>query len=353
MSINYSPLKLSPQDIQGNYISNTSPNFEQRNLFNNNNQFSSFPSYPNNQEEQNINNELTQENADSSYQKLSFNNNYSINDLINTFKNINNDNVNENTNLSNNTESNLLNELRKQYDERIMSLHENMKMVLSKIENDDILASMRDDMESNNSPFITNRIKEILDENFYKEKEKMIEKLSFENASLKNDLNNLLKNKNHNNNNLLNSHQQLQIKNLEKVINELNINIDSYNTEINNKNYELNNLQKRYNLLNNELLKLKQDNLSFCGSFGNNYEEFAQCKKNLLIANKEIERLNKVINVIEIDLNNAEEIQKEKDDKIEQLMNELKGVKNELLNTNQKYKKLLEENKNNQNIIKK
>ena len=260
---------------------------------------------------------------------------------------MNNGNLNENDN-----QNNLLNELRKQYNERIINLHNNMKMVISKIENDDILASMRDDMDSTNSPFINNRIKEIIDENLYKEKEQLIEKLSFENASLKNKLNNLSKNKGNNNNSLLNSHQQLQIKNLEKVINELNYNIDSYNMELNNKNIELNNLQKKYNSINNELVKLKQDNVSFHGSFGN-FDEFNQCKKNLIAAYKEIERLNKVINVIEIDLNSAEELHREKDEKIEKMMKELNGLKNELLNANSKNQKLLEENKSKENIINK
>jgi chromosome segregation ATPase len=122
--------------------------------------------------------------------------------------------------------------------------------------------------------------------------------------------------------------------------------------EINNKNLELNNLQKKYNLLNNELIKLKQDNLSFRGSFGN-LDEFTQYKKNLINANKEIERLNKVINVIEIDLNSAEEAKKEKDNKIEQLIKEINELKNELLNSDKKNKKLLEENNNKENIINK
>ena len=245
MSMNNSPLKLSNNNFYENYISNTSPNDEQLYTFNNYNQFSSFPSYPNTHG-LNINNDLEQNNSENSFQKLTFNknqnqnnNDYNSNELITSFKNTNI----ENNNIIN-EENNLINELRKQYDERIVSLHNNIKIVISKIENDDILASMRDDMESNNSPFIENRIKEIIDENLYKEKEKIIEKLTFENANLKNNISNLLKNKN-NNNTLLNSHQQLQIKNLEKVINELNINIDSYNMEINNKNMELNNLQKK------------------------------------------------------------------------------------------------------------
>ena len=349
MSINNSPLKISSRNYPENYISNTTPNIEENNIFNDFNHFSSFP-LDNNIQEQNIYNDISREKADSSFQKITFRqNNVSQNNLINSFKDLDNINKKEsNINIPDN-DNNLLTELRKQYEERIISLHSNMKMVISKIENDDILASMRDDMDSTNSPLITNRIKEIIDDNLYKEKENIIEKLAFENASLKNKLNEIIKNKN---NALLNSHQQLQIKNLEKVINELNYNIDSYNMELNNKNSELNKLQKKYNLINNELNKLKQDNLSFSSSFGN-YDDFTQCKKNLINANKEIERLNKVINVIEIDLNSAEETQREKDEKIDKLMKELNEIKNQLINYEETNKKLIEENNNKENIIKK
>ena len=161
MSINNSPLKLSSKNLSENYISYTSPNDEQRYNLSNCNYFSSFPSYPNTQE-QNINNIYSSEKEDNSFQNIISNqNNYYSNDLINSFKNINNY-KNENNNISNNNnENNLLNELRKQYDERIISLHNNIKLVISKIENDDVLASMRDDMDNANSPFIANRIKEI------------------------------------------------------------------------------------------------------------------------------------------------------------------------------------------------
>ena len=179
MSSNYSPLKLSSKDIQENYMSNTSPNDEQTSVFNNFNHYSSFPLDPNIQQ-QNINNDFSEENADSFFQKITFNK-----------KNF--DNFNEKNN-----ENYLINELRNQYNERIQNLYNNMKMAISKIENDDILASMRDDMDSTNSPLINNRIKEILDENLYKEKEELIEKLSYENASLKNQLNDIIKNNNFN-----------------------------------------------------------------------------------------------------------------------------------------------------------
>ena len=110
MSINNSPLKLSSKNLSENYISNTSPNDEQRYNLSNCNYFSSFPSYPNTQE-QNINNIYSSEKEDTSFQNP---NNYYSNDLINSFKNINN-NKNENNNISNNNnENNLLNELRKQ-----------------------------------------------------------------------------------------------------------------------------------------------------------------------------------------------------------------------------------------------
>ena len=183
MSINFTPLKYnnisSSNKINPEYISNTSPNNKQTpiNIFNHYSTLSEL-------KENNNNNNYITSNFNSPLKNIDLNNN----ELINSSKNSNNNkinNINENNNISNN-ENNLINELKKQYDERIISLYNNIKIVISKIENDDILASMRDDMDSSNSPFITNRIKEIIDDNFYAEKEKINEKLSFENATLKN-----------------------------------------------------------------------------------------------------------------------------------------------------------------------
>ena len=303
MSINYSPLKLTNENINNNYISNTIPNEDQTSTFTNFNHFSSF----NNQKITNCN-----YNIDS-------------NELINSFKII------QSNSFNNDDKNEIINQLRKEYDSRIINLHNNIKKVISKLENDDVLASMRDDMDSANTPLIDSRIKEIIDENLYKEKENIIEKLLYENANLKTQLKILIQNNNNNNgNNLLNSHQQLQIKNLEKVINELNINIDSYTIEINNKNLELSNLQKQYNIISNELIKLKQQqtqNSFLYESFGN-FSEITQYKNKLIKANNEIERLNKVINVIEIDLNNTEEEKKQKNLEIEKLNKELTLLKN-------------------------
>ena len=264
MSINYSPLKLTNENINNNYISNTIPNEDQTSTFTNFNHFSSF----NNQKITNCN-----YNIDS-------------NELINSFKII------QSNSFNNDDKNEIINQLRKEYDSRIINLHNNIKKVISKLENDDVLASMRDDMDSANTPLIDSRIKEIIDENLYKEKENIIEKLIYENANLKTQLKILIQNNNNNNgNNLLNSHQQLQIKNLEKVINELNINIDSYTIEINNKNLELSNLQKQYNIISNELIKLKQQqtqNSFLYESFGN-FSEITQYKNKLIKANNEIE----------------------------------------------------------------
>ena len=350
MSKNFTPLNYSSnsssKNNNTNYISNTNNSPNQDKFSSNNiNHFSAMPDI-------------------SGMKEVNFNNNNNINlntsncnsntnEFNNSFRNTKMNktdifNVTNNNNIDN--ESSLIQQLRKDYDERIISLYNNIKMVISKIENDDILASMRDDMDNNNSPFINDRIKEILDENFYTEKEKIIEKLTFENANLKNNLNNLLNNKNVNGQ-TLSLAQQLQIKKLEKIINELNINVDSYTNEINNKNMELHNLQQKYNIINNELMKLKQENSSFYDSFGNYDQDFIQCKKNLCDANKEIDRLNKVINVIEIDLNSAEEAQREKNNKIEQLTKEMTKLQNELLSTNLKYKKLMEDSSTKQNII--
>ena len=288
MSINFTPLNINnslySNKTNTNNNLNTFPNndFIPLNNFNNSSVITDISGKKEINYKFNLNSELNQNETNS-------------NELINSFRNSDINNIN-----NNNNENNLIKQLKKEYDQRISSLYNNIKMVISKIENDDILASMRDDMDNNNSPFITDRIKEIIDDNFYKEKEKIIEKLTFENVNLKNNLNNLIQN--NGNGKSLSLNQQLQIKRLEKVINELNINIDSYNMELNNKNIELNNLQNKYNIINNELIKIKKENSSFYDSFGNCDNQLEICKKNLYDANKEIDRLNKVINVMEIDL---------------------------------------------------
>ena len=220
--MNFTPLKYNDNSslnkFTTDYISMTSPNKDQTQL-NNFNHFSALSDMSSLKE--NNNNNFNSSNFISPTKniildKKDLNTN---NELINSFKNTNINNTN-NVN-ENNNENNLIQELKKQYDERIISLYNNVKTVISKLENDDILASMRDDIDCNNSPFVNNRIKEIIDENFYSEKEKMIEKLSFENANLKNKINNLniiLNNKNINNNNnvgggkKLSLNQQIQIK---------------------------------------------------------------------------------------------------------------------------------------------
>ena len=167
MSINFTPLKYNNNSSFNNY--NSSPNKEHQFPSNNFNHFSTLSKLSVIKEKNNSNN-LDSLNLNSPIKNLNFDEkDLNNNELNNSFKNISINNINESK------ESFLIQELKKQYDQRIISLYNNIKMVISKIENDDILASMRDDMDSNNSPFITNRIKEIIDDNFYSEKEKIIE----------------------------------------------------------------------------------------------------------------------------------------------------------------------------------
>ena len=71
MSINNSPLKISSRNYPENYISNTTPNIEENNIFNDFNHFSSFP-LDSNMQEQNMHNDISKEKADSSFQKITF-----------------------------------------------------------------------------------------------------------------------------------------------------------------------------------------------------------------------------------------------------------------------------------------
>ena len=155
MSKNFTPLNYSSNSSSKNnytnYISNTnnSPNQEQFSS-NNINHFLAMTDISG-MKETNFNNN-TNTNLNSS------NCNSNNNEFNNSFRNtkMNKTDIFNATNNNNNTdnESSLIQQLRKDYDERIISLYNNIKMVISKIENDDILASMRDDMDSNNSPFI-------------------------------------------------------------------------------------------------------------------------------------------------------------------------------------------------------
>ena len=97
MSINYSPLKLTNENINNNYISNTIPNEDQTSTFTNFNHFSSF----NNQKITNCN-----YNIDS-------------NELINSFKII------QSNSFNNDDKNEIINQLRKEYDSRIINLHNN------------------------------------------------------------------------------------------------------------------------------------------------------------------------------------------------------------------------------------
>ena len=186
---------------------------------------------------------------------------------------------------SNNDSTSTIAELKKLYDERIISLYNNIRVTTLQLQTDDLLSTMRNDIStSQNSEFILSRTKEIIDGEFYSEKEKTISKLIEENAALRGALSDTMRDKNTYNDEYINKlkemniAQDIKIKQNEKTISEQNEHI-------------------------NELL--------------NENSEIGKQSQN------EIERLNKVINVIEIDLATAEQSQREQSETIASLTKQL------------------------------
>lgn len=186
---------------------------------------------------------------------------------------------------TNNDSTSTISELKKLYDERIISLYNNIRVTTLQLQTDDLLSTMRNDITtSQNSEFIISRTKEIIDDEFYSEKEKTISKLIEENAALRATLSDTMRDKNIYNDEYINKlkemniAQDIKIKQNEKTISEQKEHIN----ELLNENSQIGNQSKN-----------------------------------------EIERLNKVINVIEIDLATAEQSQREQNETISSLTKQL------------------------------
>ena len=82
-----------------------------------------------------------------------------------------------------NLESEKFINLKNLYDERIRGLYQEIKLSVSKLENDEILQTMKKDAIS--SEYITERIHEVLDENLHLEKEETIKRLNYDLADAK------------------------------------------------------------------------------------------------------------------------------------------------------------------------
>ena len=149
----------------------------------------------------------------------------------------------------------------------------------------------------------------------------------------------------------LNIQQDKEIQQLQQIVNDQKNQIDNLSFELSQKIQAFDELNANYTNVNMEYTKLRQENSTFIDNVSTYENELNNTKIELEESKKEIERLNKVICVIEIDLNSSEECLKEKVDKIEQLTKELTTLQNETLNLNLKNKKLTEDNKNNKSII--
>jgi hypothetical protein len=277
------------------------------------------------------------------------------------------DNYNFNlNNLPDNDSDIKYSQLKKSYDERIKSLHGQVKQLVMKFETDDILITMKNDSVYN-SEFISQRMREIIDDNLINEKEEIISRLTEENADLRvkmnmmagnNDLVNKLK--------MINEESEGKILQLEELLNDTYQKNQNMQTDLTTMRTQLQGIVSGHELefkklhdeymLNltkqtNELQKLKTDNLQLLE--GSNYYEI-KFKENLQEneENKlELDRFQKVISVLEIDLNSSESKLKDKQTRIEGLQHEMTNLQTSLFEANLKYKKFMDENKSLQSII--
>jgi len=262
------------------------------------------------------------------------------------------------------------NHLKKLYDERIKSLYNQIRILCKKFDSDEILNTMKNDMYSNykNMDFFMQRLKEIIDENIINEKENLIAAFQGEISELNSQINYLNKSLNEN---ITKTNYDLQdyiskIKNYENVIEEaFQKNQNLQNEIINQKNQihqmqnnfenELKKLSDEYinrsSKMNNDLQKLKTDNISLqdhIAVFEAKYKEMhLENEENKL----EMDRLQKVISVLEIDLNVNEGKLKEKQAKIDTLQQDNTNIQTHYFEINLKYKKFIDENKNLESLI--
>jgi hypothetical protein len=101
--------------------------------------------------------------------------------------------------------------LRKVYDERIKSLYDQIGVIANNFENDEILNTMKQDCIS--TEFFHQRMKEIIEDNLFQEKEEVIARLSDEVADLRTKLNDMNKMRG-------SSEEDLKAKHLENLLNE-------------------------------------------------------------------------------------------------------------------------------------
>lgn len=253
-------------------------------------------------------------------------------------------------NISNISNNDYIFELQKAYNERISSLYHSIGETIENLITDELLITMKNDnMEENKEEFMKSRITEILDMNFYNEKEKYIEALCQENAKLKSKYNNnnysaMVTSSNTPLTTVDNSSDymsKVKTMNIEQeiFIKELQKQISSQTTHINDLLKEIQISKKKYDNLNSEFSNLNLIYSKQTEELNKYKQEDKNYQKNLEHAKGEIQRLNKVISVIEIELSTLE---KEHQSKIQiidktnsdnyKLNMQIKKSENEVLN---------------------
>lgn len=148
-------------------------------------------------------------------------------------------------------------QLKKLYDERISSLYNNIKLIASKFDNDEILNTMKNDAISNE--FIHQRLKEIVDESVISEKEELLKKYNEEIAELRAKL--IVKDQVVNENKLkynsIKEEYEGKINQLQQIMNNDYQNYKLQENTVKNLQIEMENLHKNYD---NEMKKITEEN---------------------------------------------------------------------------------------------
>ena len=170
-------------------------------------------------------------------------------------------------------------QLKKLYDERVNSLYNNIKLIASKFDNDDILNTMKNDAISNE--FIHQRLKEIIDETLSKEKEDLLKKLNEEIAELRAKL--LIKDQSLNEmkmkNNSTKEEFEVKINQLQQI---MNTDYQSYKVQENTTKSlqnEIENLHKNYEY---EMKKISEENNSKCVKLNNELTKLQNDYNNMI-----------------------------------------------------------------------
>ena len=220
-----------------------------------------------------------------------------LKELFNHKNIINNNNININ---NNNNNMNFFNNLRQSYENHIIDLYSNFKLCLNKLEEIACIYGNK---------ITGNMIKDAINDNLFFQKENQIRNFINEISELKTQKDNI---------------NQDEVNNIKK----------SYESEF-NKAKEYNN--KIIQDLNTNLISYEEKNNELSKELENN--------------NNEIDRLQKVISVMEIDLNENDKLLKDKIRENEELKIRFSNIQTELFDISLKNKNITEENKSLQEII--